>query len=171
ILAIAKRVSLPNVQKNKRSHWTEGLRVYLDNPSKYQDEIIYSDSQVVMIKDMYPKSKYHYLILPRNPHLLSILDLNESHIPLLRHFKEVAARDIPQHAKSTEFNMGFHMIPSMNFFMKIDEIIQQLLEFGRIKVDETKAKSLLKSELKCNSCEHRFSTFVALKDHLFIHNK
>lgn len=41
------------------------LQVYVDYPEKYSNDVVYYNDRVVIIKDKFPKSKVHLLVLPR----------------------------------------------------------------------------------------------------------
>lgn len=46
----------------------KALQPYIDSPDKHDDNtVVYYDTLVVIIKDKFPKSLFHYLILPRDP--------------------------------------------------------------------------------------------------------
>lgn len=57
-------------------------------------EYVYHDQHCMVIPDAYPKSTFHFLIMPRlsaYPNLKSIADVTERDIPLLRHMDGVSA--------------------------------------------------------------------------------
>lgn len=45
----------------------DGLGPYIKNPDEFSDRVISYNDKFVVIKDMYPKSTVHLLILPRDP--------------------------------------------------------------------------------------------------------
>jgi histidine triad (HIT) family protein len=51
-------------------------------------EIVYEDSQVVVIPDINPKARIHLLVLPK-PHISSFLDLKDNQFLLLTKMAEV----------------------------------------------------------------------------------
>lgn len=50
---------------------------------------VYHDSHVVVLPDRYPKSAFHFLVMPRNEALASLNDLTRVHLPLLQHMGRV----------------------------------------------------------------------------------
>jgi aprataxin len=42
---------------------------YLRNPSKYEASVVYSDDNCIIIKDVYPKSSFHFLLLAKESFL------------------------------------------------------------------------------------------------------
>jgi aprataxin len=50
----------------RRTIWNSGLSVYIKKPERYPDTVIFENSDFVVIKDRYPKSLIHWLILPRD---------------------------------------------------------------------------------------------------------
>ena len=51
---------------------------------------LFFDEDLVMIKDKFPKSIHHALIISRDPTLDNVGDLQKEHVPLLKHMSEVA---------------------------------------------------------------------------------
>ncbi|KAI1738486.1 HIT domain-containing protein [Xylaria scruposa] len=50
------------------SQWRDSLRAYTDNPTSFPaGRVIYHNASFVIIKDRYPKSSVHTLLLPRSP--------------------------------------------------------------------------------------------------------
>lgn len=75
---------------------------------------MYKDEKVVVIKDKYPKARYHWLVLPWQS-ISSLNVLHQEHCSLLRHMHDVADQMVQQcpHANSLSFRKGYHAIPSM----------------------------------------------------------
>ncbi|XP_056136657.1 aprataxin isoform X2 [Lampris incognitus] len=92
-------------------HWSLGLKASMQDP-KMQ---IYKDERVVVIKDKYPKARYHWLVLPWES-IPSLKALHGEHCDLLRHMQQVADKMIQQckDASSLRFRSGYHAIPSMS---------------------------------------------------------
>lgn len=65
--------------------WRFSLVKSMDDPSLR----VYADDKLVIIKDKYPKSEYHYLVLPKE-NISGIRSLNESHLPLLKYMESTA---------------------------------------------------------------------------------
>ncbi|XP_066576533.1 aprataxin isoform X4 [Amia ocellicauda] len=97
-------------KKEIQGHWSQGLKVTMQD-AKMQ---VYKDETVVVIKDKYPKSRYHWLVLPWEP-ISSLKALRREHTPLLTHMQTVAegmVRDCPD-SGHLQFRLGYHAIPSM----------------------------------------------------------
>lgn len=89
------------------NHWSQGLVNSMENP----ENIVLQDEQVTVIKDSYPKAKYHYLVLPKK-NINNIFKLDKSHLPLLRHMEDVA-RKVTASNDEVTFKIGYHSVPSM----------------------------------------------------------
>lgn len=111
------------------NHWSGGLLAYLKDPSKFSDVVITYTEELVVIKDKYPKSLLHLLILPRFS-IPTISHLTPAHIPLLEAMlalgnelgrdwlaqdaeKDVTKKSPPPSASTTRVDVGFHAVPSM----------------------------------------------------------
>lgn len=99
-------------QKTGAGHWTQGLKQALQN----QDNIIFETDHVSVIKDKYPKAKYHFLVIAKGD-ISSIKSLKYTHISLLQHMIHVG-KNLRSYAKiepkeHVKFKMGFHAVPSM----------------------------------------------------------
>lgn len=75
---------------------------------------IYKDEKTVVIKDKYPKARYHWLVLPWDP-ISSLKSVTRDHLELLEHMHAVGQKMIEQcpARESLEFRLGYHAIPSM----------------------------------------------------------
>ncbi|XP_074549047.1 aprataxin [Halichoeres trimaculatus] len=174
-------------------HWSQGLKTSMQDP-KMQ---VYKDEKVVVIKDKYPKARYHWLVLPWQS-ISSLKVLREKHTELLKHMQKVADQMIQQcpHSSSLRFRAGYHAIPSMSqvhlhvisqdfdspclknkkhwnsfttdYFIESQDVIQMLERNGRVTVKEG-ASELLKLPLRCHVCQKELPTIPALKDHLKYH--
>ncbi|KAI8901922.1 HIT-like domain-containing protein [Globomyces pollinis-pini] len=92
--------------------WSDNLLPYCQQPESHPDSIISFDTQTVIIKDQYPKAKYHYLVMPRIS--IQLTHLTKSHLDLLQHMYTVAMTFISQDTfKAINFQIGFHAVPSM----------------------------------------------------------
>ncbi|KAG7274519.1 hypothetical protein CRUP_025712 [Coryphaenoides rupestris] len=91
--------------------WSNGLKASMQDP-KMQ---VYKDDKVVVIKDKYPKARYHWLVLPWEsiPNMKALR--GEQHCDLLRHMQQVGERMVAQckDAPALRFRSGYHAIPSM----------------------------------------------------------
>lgn len=133
--------------------------------------MVYNDYKMVIIKDKYPKSKYHFLAIPKEK-ILNVSHLNRSHIALIKDLKEKVLEHIHNEVTdpSVNFLFGFHALPSMDqlhlhvisddfdskclktkqhwnsfnteFFLSVDSIIDELESEGKIVIDHAKYKAL-----------------------------
>lgn len=94
----------------KSQRWRLGLL----RASLNSDRQLYSDDLMVILEDTGPKSRYHYLALPRET-IDTVTDLTPDHIPLLEHMirqsEAFAEREIRQKTKFPVI-LGFHVIPT-----------------------------------------------------------
>ncbi|XP_031727326.1 aprataxin isoform X1 [Anarrhichthys ocellatus] len=174
-------------------HWSQGLKTSMQDP-KMQ---VYKDDKVVVIKDKYPKARYHWLVLPWQT-ISSLKALSEEHCDLVKHMQQVADQMVQQcpDASSLRFRTGYHAIPSMShvhlhvisqdfdspclknkkhwnsfttdYFMESRDVIQMLETNGRVNVKEGTSE-LLKLPLRCHMCRKDIPTIPALKEHLKSH--
>ncbi|RNF20421.1 aprataxin [Trypanosoma conorhini] len=83
--------------------------------------VLYKDPQCIIVNDAYPKSRLHCVVLPLDTSLHSLNALRVEHVPLLRHFMDVADRYVQFLRKnpvgtdgaSLAFATGFHALPSL----------------------------------------------------------
>ncbi|XP_057293838.1 aprataxin-like isoform X2 [Hydractinia symbiolongicarpus] len=95
-----------------KGHWTQGLKQALRNESNIELET----NLVSVIKDKYPKAKYHYLVIVKAENISSVKSLNSTHIDLLKHMIDVAQgleSSIQKNDRKATFWKGFHAVPSM----------------------------------------------------------
>lgn len=91
------RTVLSEQPPKKKGHWTEGLIVSMKDPKS----IVKQDDKIVVIKDKYPKSRFHFLVIPKEE-INSIFDLKREHHNLLEHMENVG-KSIAQEHKGSEF--------------------------------------------------------------------
>ncbi|XP_054358854.1 aprataxin isoform X11 [Pongo pygmaeus] len=98
------------IKKESLGHWSQGLKISMQDP-KMQ---VYKDEQVVVIKDKYPKARYHWLVLPWTS-ISSLKAVTREHLELLKHMHTVGEKVIVDFAGSSKlrFRLGYHAIPSM----------------------------------------------------------
>ncbi|RVE76244.1 hypothetical protein OJAV_G00006450 [Oryzias javanicus] len=174
-------------------HWSQGLKTSMQDP-KLQ---VYKDDKVVVIKDKYPKARFHWLVLPWQS-IPSLKALRGEHCDLLKHMQKVAERLIQQcpESSSISFRTGYHAIPSMShihlhvisqdfdspclknkkhwnsfttdYFIDSENVIQMLESDGSISVKDGTSE-LLKLPLRCHMCPKECPTIPALKEHLKRH--
>ncbi|RXG61025.1 Aprataxin [Armadillidium vulgare] len=179
-------------KKSFKGHWSQGLLQSMSDPAL----LVEKDEKIVIIKDKYPKAKYHFLVLPQEciPDLKS---LNSSHLKLLKYMHKKGENLAAQYPGS-EFRFGYHAIPSMSqihlhvisqdfnspclktkkhwnsfttsYFIDSDMLIQQLKEKGNVKsLSEANGKQLLSEPLKCHKCDFVPKNMPNLKEHLLKH--
>lgn len=173
--------------------WTLGLLKTMKDP-KY---VVYSDHKIVMIKDVYPKAKHHYLVIPHED-IAGIKDVKSKHIPLLEYMEQKAKDYVTKNVSGIEFKYGYHAKPSMhrlhlhvistdmqspslktkkhwnsfttNFFLISKDVIRELKSEGKIKLpDATECERLLNQDLKCHKCGIALANMPKLKDHILTH--
>ncbi|XP_044045148.1 aprataxin isoform X2 [Siniperca chuatsi] len=174
-------------------HWSQGLKASMQDP-KMQ---VYKDDKVVVIKDKYPKARYHWLVLPWQS-ISSLKALREEHCDLVKHMQQVADQMVQQcpDVGSLRFRTGYHAIPSMShvhlhvisqdfdspclkhkkhwnsfttdYFIESHDVIQMLETNGRVTVKEGTSE-MLKLPLRCHMCRKELPTIPALKEHLKSH--
>jgi len=181
------QVSSEHATKPDLSHWSQGLLSAMKDPSVLVEE----DEQIVIIKDRYPKAKYHFLILPHES-IADVQALNIKHIQLLYHM-EKQAKSLAERYRESTFKLGFHAIPSMaqlhmhvisqdfispcmknkkhwnsfttEYFLNSADVIAMINKKGIVKVKDG-IKNLLKAPLKCHKCQYVPDSMPQLKLHL-----
>lgn len=180
-------------KKESLSHWSQGLKISMEDP-KMQ---VYKDDQVVVIKDKYPKARYHWLVLPWAS-ISSLKAVTREHLELLRHMHTVGEKVIADFAGSSKlrFRLGYHAIPSMShvhlhvisqdfdspclknkkhwnsfnteYFLESQAVIEMVQEAGRVIVRDGMPE-LLKLPLRCHECQQLLPSIPQLKEHLRKH--
>ncbi|XP_057699263.1 aprataxin isoform X2 [Corythoichthys intestinalis] len=181
------------VSKENVGHWSQGLKTSMHDPNMQ----VYKDDKVVVIKDKYPKARYHWLVLPWES-IPSLKALRDEHCSLVKHMHQVADQMVKQcpHAKSLNFRSGYHAIPSMShvhlhvisqdfdspclknkkhwnsfttdYFIQSQDVIHMLETDGKVTVKEGTSE-MLKLPLRCHICQKELPTIPALKQHLKSH--
>ncbi|XP_012882084.1 PREDICTED: aprataxin isoform X3 [Dipodomys ordii] len=174
-------------------HWSQGLKISMQDP-KMQ---VYKDEQVVVIKDKYPKARYHWLVLPWAS-ISSLKAVTSEHLELLKHMHTVGEKVISDFAGCSKlrFRLGYHAIPSMShvhlhvisqdfdspclknkkhwnsfnteYFLESKAIIKMVQEAGRVTVEDGTSE-LLKLPLRCHECQQLLPSIPQLKEHLRKH--
>ncbi|XP_034628966.1 aprataxin isoform X3 [Trachemys scripta elegans] len=179
--------------KEHLGHWSQGLKISMQDP-KMQ---VYKDERVVIIKDKYPKARYHWLILPWDS-ISSLKSVTKEHLELLEHMHAVGEKLIQQclDKDSLEFRLGYHAVPSMSqvhlhvisqdfdspclknkkhwnsftteYFLNSQDVIEMVKTKGKVLVKDGTSE-LLKLPLRCHVCKQHQSTIPQLKEHLKKH--
>ncbi|XP_077646375.1 aprataxin isoform X4 [Lonchura striata] len=158
---------------------------------------VYKDEKTVVIKDKFPKARYHWLILPWDP-ISSLKSVTRDHLELLEHMHAIGQKMIEQcpARDSLEFRLGYHAIPSMShlhlhvisqdfdspalktkkhwnsfttdYFLNSQDVIEMVRSKGKVMVKDHTSE-LLKLPLRCHCCKQQLSTIPQLKEHLQKH--
>ncbi|XP_054290461.1 aprataxin-like [Macrosteles quadrilineatus] len=174
-----------------KQFWQFNLYKAMRDPSL----IAYEDELVVIIKDKYPKSEEHFLVLPQAT-IPEIRSLNASHLPLLRHMDQVSRSFCANfnhvfwagfHAKPTMMQLHLHLISddfrgsglktakhwnsyTTSFFVSISRVIHDLETHGRVLLPSNASlNELLRAPLQCHKCLFKPSNMATLKVHLISH--
>ncbi|XP_071949564.1 aprataxin-like [Antedon mediterranea] len=176
----------------KKKHWSLGLLDSMTDP----DLIVEEDDLVTVIKDKYPKAKFHYLVLPKE-NITNLKRLNTSNIELLKHIHKCGEKIIKKAAGGRKIRLGYHAVASMSrlhlhaitqdfdssclktkkhwnsfttkFFVDSEVIIKQLEENGKVDLAYLNPSELLKAELKCHVCDMKQGNMPKLKAHIKQH--
>ncbi|XP_048052084.1 aprataxin isoform X1 [Megalobrama amblycephala] len=189
-----KKTPPPGPDKSESAgHWSQGLKVSMQDP-KMQ---VYKDDKVVVIKDKYPKARYHWLVLPWDS-ISSLKALRSEHVDLLKHMQRVGDQMVQQcrDAHKLRFRLGYHAVPSMShvhlhvisqdfdspclknkkhwnsfttdYFVESQDVVTMLECDGKVTVKDG-ASELLKLPLRCHVCHKEQPTIPKLKEHLKTH--
>jgi aprataxin len=105
----------------KWGKWSHRLLETIENADSptYKDGIFFKDDDIIVIFDKYPKSKYHFLCLPRKLRIDEPQSLSREHVEILtkmldkgKYVEKEIKRKNPQDI-SLPFRFGFHAKPSM----------------------------------------------------------
>lgn len=188
----ASKSSGPPTKKPPAGHWSLGLKASMEDPELR----LHADDMCVIIKDKYPKAKFHFLVLP-NEAIPNMKSLKPEHIPLLKHLEEEGRKIAKKSSDVLDFRYGYHAIPSMShihlhvisqdfdspclktkkhwnsfttaYFIDSQDVIKMMEDNGRFEVDTSQYVDMLKRPLKCHVCKKDFNTIPALKQHLLGH--
>ena len=188
---------LPRVKKRtplsgRPSPWSLGLLKSMEDPKK----VLISDEKCVIIRDEYPKSRHHYLTIPKE-NISSLKSLDSSHVDLLQHMLEFSQSFNKSKHKHIEFRYGYHAVPSMTrlhmhvisqdfdspclknkkhwnsftteFFIDAVKVIELLRSNGKIEINKEHYEGLLKRPLVCHICSKELKNIPLLKQHITTH--
>ncbi|GAB1605541.1 aprataxin-like [Argonauta hians] len=189
----SSKAEAPAKKKCFPGHWSQGLLASMDDPELRVE----SDDKVVVIKDKYPKAKYHFLVLPKVK-IANLKSVTNDHIPLLKHMQEVGNRIAKKSDENLRFKVGYHCIPSMGqlhlhvisedfcsqclktkkhwnsftteYFVKSEDVIETITKEGKFSADPALNEKLLKENLRCHVCSKEIATMPALKQHIMQHD-
>ncbi|KAK3601332.1 hypothetical protein CHS0354_011934 [Potamilus streckersoni] len=180
-------------KKKPTQYWNQGLLSSIDDPELRVD----ADDKVVIIRDKYPKAKFHFLAMPK-VNIPNLKSLKREHLVLLKHM-ETKGKEIAQRFDSRrQFRFGYHAVPSMShlhmhiisqdfdspslktkkhwnsftteYFHDSEDIINMLEKNGRVELDTKKYQELLKNPLKCHVCLKDLPNMPNLKQHIKSHD-
>ncbi|XP_058799945.1 aprataxin [Phymastichus coffea] len=185
-----KNCSITNFKMNE-NHWSFNLIREIKNPKSILEE----DEFVYIIKDKYPKSTYHYLIIPKKD-IPSISKVTKDDLELLHHMEHTGNKYIDSH-KDYDFQMGYHAVPNMYrlhlhvistdfisnslktvrhwnifntpYFLPSKDICKELEDKGHVFIDIKKYEKYLSCKLKCHKCSYTPKNMVDLKKHIIEH--
>ncbi|CAG5135580.1 unnamed protein product [Candidula unifasciata] len=177
----------------KSGHWSQGLLAAMNDVTAVVD----SDDKLVVIKDKYPKAKYHFLVMPRRK-IPSLKHVTKTDLDLLRHMQKKGEEIAERANKELQFRFGYHAVPSMShlhmhvisqdfnspflktkkhwnsfttqYFVDSHSVIKNVEETGQWSPDVQDADKLLKQNLRCHVCKKEFDTIPSLKVHIVLHD-
>ncbi|XP_078312528.1 aprataxin-like [Crassostrea virginica] len=177
----------------KVPHWKGGLLTSMHD----SDAQVYTDDDVIIIKDKYPKATYHFLVMPKE-NIPNLKSLTKDNVELLQHMHEKGKEMAEKADPDLQFRLGYHAIPSMShlhlhvisqdfdspclknkkhwnsftteYFIESEEIIEELKKNGKVVKDVNHSQELLKKPLRCHVCKKEQPTIPALKKHIKEHN-
>lgn len=175
-------------------HWNLALLGSMNDPNLKVKE----DELCVVIKDKYPKAKYHFLVIPKEK-IQNLRSLNKGHASLLQHLDKTGKEITKSINTSAHFKYGYHAIPSLSqvhmhvisddfdsdclktkkhwnsfntdYFISSSDVMSRLEEKGEVAYDRDRYMALLKQNLKCHKCDEELKTIPALKLHIKTHIK
>eukprot|EP00890_Picochlorum_soloecismus_P001036 jgi/Picsp_1/1933/NSC_05399-R1_fha-hit protein len=79
-----------------------------------EEDCLYVDQMCVMLKDKFPKAKFHALVLARSPKLLCPQDIRSAEdLEIVKHMKSVAIKVMNDNGIPKSCKIGFHSVPSL----------------------------------------------------------
>ena len=162
---------------------------------RLQDAVFSYDDQIVVVRDKFPKSTHHFLVMPREI-IPTFADLKKHHLGVLKAMRakgvEVQKKLGPKNTMG--FRFGFHAVPSMRqvhmnaitsdfasdalknkkhwnsfttpFFVDADRFIGQLEDTGSVFFNKAENEKYLKLDLKCHKCGAIMKNMPTLKVHI-----
>ncbi|TPX69247.1 hypothetical protein SpCBS45565_g02519 [Spizellomyces sp. 'palustris'] len=106
----------PLTDKSLPHSWKDALKRICQSPETFNSDVVkHYDDRTVTIADLFPKAKYHFLVMPRQI-INDFEDLTVEHLTVLDDLRERAEQLIASHHEqdpSLTFKCGFHALPSM----------------------------------------------------------
>ena len=155
------------------------------------------NNKVIIIRDAYPKSLHHYLVLPRVSSINDIYDLTAEHLPLLEAMQDIAQQEIISKYPDAKFKSGFHAIPSLRplhlhvlshdlcgqslktkhhynsfttaFFVPLEHVLDKLKQGQRLTRQNDFYNNLARQPLQCHRCDSAQPNMPKLRAHLQSH--
>lgn len=94
----------------RKSHWSLGLVEAMNNSTF----VVMNETNVTVIRDRYPKSEFHYLVIPhQNISNLRAVTKNDLGLLLEMHAVGEKVAQLAKHRNKT-FLMGYHAVASMS---------------------------------------------------------
>lgn len=97
--------------------------------AEWAAQILKQTDDYVVIKDKYPKARFHVLVVPRKVAIDTPSDVLAEHAPLLRQMlkaaKEMISERLKEEPKAT-FRIGFHSSPSMQFVLVLTQFLSNV---------------------------------------------
>lgn len=183
-----------NIGKVDENHWSYQLIKELNDETLHVD----STEQAVVLKDTFPKSRFHFLVLPRK-NIDTIYELTRKDIDLLENMFHLGQRVAISTGMNIEaFRFGFHMMPHMKrlhmhvisndfdsrhlkrhhhwnifnteIFITYDDVVKLLKRKGKIEGQSAAYyEELRNGALRCNACTFSTQSLKELKIHLTNH--
>uniref|UniRef100_A0A1B6J235 HIT domain-containing protein n=1 Tax=Homalodisca liturata TaxID=320908 RepID=A0A1B6J235_9HEMI len=174
------------------THWQYNLYNAMQDPNL----IVFRDNLIVIIRDKFPKSEFHFLVLPLG-RIDNLKTLTSSHIPLIHHIELVTEQFIRGfhgrtfwwgfHAKPTMMQLHMHIVSddfrgtglktakhwnsfTTAFFVPLSKVMGDLKNHGTVILPpDSLCAQILKAPLRCHKCGHRPVNMPSLKIHLLSH--
>lgn len=161
---------------------------------KNKEYLLYSDDDIAIIRDGYPKSEVHYLVLPKAD-IPYVKDIKAEHLDILKKMDLKGREYARENGGGRTFRYGYHAVPSMvrlhlhvisddfnspslknkkhwnsfntPFFIDSSKVISDVESLGRVKLpSESQCDLYLKTPLKCHKCDFTPKNLPDLKKHL-----
>eukprot|EP00049_Salpingoeca_infusionum_P010659 m.184389 g.184389 ORF g.184389 m.184389 type:complete len:259 (-) comp14710_c2_seq23:1952-2728(-) len=95
--------------------WASVFVDLVKNPERFSSMIVFQDADVIIVRDKFPKAKYHFLVLPTQQ-IDDIFQLRREHCSLIKTLQKRAmqfGQEIQKLDTRATFKTGFHAVPSM----------------------------------------------------------